>query len=140
MKLALLLHHLTGLNAIPNLPTYRFKEDVIIINGPDDLECSAIVASAYAFIYLPEKIITGNFGLYALKCGVPLLTYKNNNTFAAFGEAAIYAAKGESGLAEQLSELYKNESLKNNFTQKGIEHTQLYNWKNASSILFKAIQ
>ena len=140
MKLALLLHHLTGLNAIPNLPTYRFKEDVIIINGPGDLECSAIVASAYAFIYLPEKIITGNFGLYALKCGVPLLTYKNNNTFAAFGEAAIYAAKGESGLAEQLSELYKNESLKNNFTQKGIEHTQLYNWKNASSILFKAIQ
>jgi len=140
MKLVLLLHHLTGQNAIPNLSTYRFKQDVIIINGTSDLENSAIIASAYAFIYLPEKIITGNSGLYALKCGVPLLTYKNNSTFAAYGEAAIYADKGESGLAEQLSELYKNEPLKKNYAQKGIEHTRVYNWKNASSKLFKAIQ
>lgn len=140
MKLVLFLHQLTAQEAIPNLNSYRFKDDLVFINTPNLDETALLLASAYAFIYLPEKIVADNLGIYAFKCGTPLITYKNKSTQAAFEDAALYAQNGDAGLAEQLSELYKNETLRKQYIQKGLEYSQRYTWAHASSLLWQAIQ
>ena len=140
MKLVLFLHQLTAQEAIPNLHNYRFKDDLVFIKTPNQDETALLLATAYAFIYLPEKIVADNLGICAFKCGAPLITYKNKSTQAAFEDAALYAQNGEAGLAEQFSELYKNEPLRKQYIQKGLEHSQRYTWAHASSLLWQAIQ
>lgn len=105
--------------SVPNLSTYKFRDDVQIIH-PDSMEKSdAIIGAAYAAVYLPEIDQVGTAGLRALACGVPLITSSSAFQRAVFNDAALYTELDEKTLGTQLMKIYKDESERKQLIQEG---------------------
>jgi glycosyltransferase involved in cell wall biosynthesis len=110
------------------LKTYRYREDVIVINTPvSNEEMGNLLCSAYALIHLPA-----NARLFylqaALDCGVPVITWPLPSILELAADAALYCtdAPGET-LAQNMMRMYKDENMRSVLIKKGLEYAAV--WK-----------
>jgi glycosyltransferase involved in cell wall biosynthesis len=114
MKLLLLNHHQPVVkDLMESLKTYRFREDVAVVDTVTIEQQASLIAAAYACIHAAPAD-----GLYmqtveAMQSKVPVLvkddaTYKN-----ALGDHALYFEQDDiESLGNQLKLLYRDESLR----------------------------
>jgi hypothetical protein len=130
----LLLNKLDGM-PVKDFRNYRYRDEVQIINTNNEMEEAALIAAAYAGIWLPAFFIPANWGLYCMQCGIPLLAAEQKGMEDIFKDAAIYTPADEKKIAHYLMLLYKDEVYRNVYIKKGALLSATYNWPDSSSRL-----
>lgn len=96
-----------------SLQTYKFRDDVIRVEHPDETELAKLIAGAYGLVHT-----VGGDGLavpiyMALRCQVPAVALYAGASPEAGGDASLNAVPDDiTDLSEKLGALYKDEMLR----------------------------
>ncbi len=128
-------------DVIEKLKTYKYRQDVVLLDYVEDEALAAITASAYAAVY--PSFFEG-FGvpvLEAMQSGVPVIT-SDVSSMPEVGEtAALYASPTDANaIAQQMMLLYKDENLRSQHIAKGLERAQQFNWNDCANIVWQVIE
>ena len=118
------------LEFIEKLENYKYRSDVFMCNHLAKGEMVKLVSSAYALIYPVNESGPGTLILNAFKASVPVITTNKACPREITADAVLYAATTDhESLAGHLMLLYKDESLRNQFIEKGKEQVRLFSWQ-----------
>lgn len=104
------------------LKTYKFRNEVNLLEGLHKAELAKITASAYAMVYpvLYDDIALP--ALQALQCNVPVVLSDSGALPAVFGEAALYVKpESHEDIAQQMMLVYKDENKAKELVKAGNE-------------------
>ena len=126
---------------IQQLKTYKYRDDIVLLNYLQDDELAKILAAAYALIY--PSFFEG-FGvpiIEAMQCGVPVIASNTSSMPEVGGNAALYASPTDvNELAEQMMQLYKNETMRNQMIQLGFTQSAKFSWDESAKKLWQIIE
>lgn len=122
------------------LKTYRYREDVLLTGYLTEEELSALLGSAYAFVY--PSLFEG-FGVpvaEAMQCNIPVLTSEKTAMEEIAGEAALYFnANDHADIADKMMLIYKDENLRKQLIEKGKKVSEKYNWETSAELLWQTV-
>ncbi|GAA0533471.1 glycosyltransferase [Chitinophaga japonensis] len=102
-----------GLEIADSLRTYRFRQDVVWLQEPDQAALAQLTAAAYAMIYTTRLAGTALPVYAALQCEVPVIALDGPAAREAGKDALLYAdPRRQEDLADKLCLLYKDEQLR----------------------------
>jgi glycosyltransferase involved in cell wall biosynthesis len=125
---------------IEKLKTYKYRDDVVMLNYVSDEELAKLIASAYALVY--PSLYEG-FGLpilEAMQSGTPVICSNVSSMPETAGEAALLAdPKDPDALAKQMIALYKDETLRNQLIASGHQRAAEFSWEKTAEQVWNAI-
>jgi glycosyltransferase involved in cell wall biosynthesis len=125
---------------VEGLKTYKFRDDVVLLDYVDETELAKLVGSAYALVY--PSLLEG-FGvpvLEAMRSGIAVITSSNSSMQEIAGAAAQYADPDDfEDIADKMMLLYKDEDLRNQLIEKGKDIPALFSWDRTAELLWKSI-
>lgn len=122
------------------LQSYRFKNDVKIVEDIPENETAKILSSAYAMTYVPFYETEGDEVIEAMKAKVPLILSETPLLKEYGGDAALYAdPKNINDIAEKMMSLFKDEQKRKELIEKEKLQVTLFENTNATENLFKII-
>lgn len=118
------------------LDTYKYRQDVVLLNNLDSSVLPQLTACAYAVLFLQENTKIAHPVAAAMQCGVPVIGFENNEaTIEAAGPAALYAQATPESLAEQMKLVYKDEALRQNLILHSQQRAALVDGKQAAQTI-----
>lgn len=125
---------------LKSLASYKYREDVIVLDVMDEPARAALVGSAYAMVYTPSYEGFAVPVVEAMQSGIPVIVSNDNSLRAIAEEAALFADVGDpADVADKMMQLYKDESLHSRLMEKGIEKATAYNWDKTADLLWESI-
>lgn len=125
---------------VEKLKTYKYREDVVMLDYVSDEQLAKITASAYALVY--PSLFEG-FGLpiiEAMQAGTPVICSNTSSMPETAADAALFADPNDpDAIAKQMLALYKDESLRNAQLEKGIQRAGEFNWDKTADQVWNAI-
>jgi len=123
-----------------SLESYKYRNDVRVIDTKDKSEEALIIASAYAVV-LPfntnEDMIAA---LNATRSGAPLITIKDSIINEIFGDAALYSeTEAAKDIGEKMMQVYTDENYRNRLIEKGKQVAGVYTSEKAAELLWQSI-
>lgn len=119
---------------LEKLKSYKYREDVVLLDYVPEEQLAKITAAAYALVY--PSFFEG-FGLpvlEAMQSGVPVITSLQSAMVEPAAEAALYAKPEDpDSIAQQMLKLYRDEGLRGLMIDAGIQRAQLYSWEKAAA-------
>jgi glycosyltransferase involved in cell wall biosynthesis len=116
------------LGAVEN--SSKFKDKIILTGFVPDEDLAAIYSGSLAFVYMSFYEGFGLPPLEAMKCGTPVICAGNSSLPEVVGDAGFLLSEtDEKGLSEKIYELYKNEKLRNELSEKSLGRSSLFSWK-----------
>lgn len=110
-----------------SLLTYKYKNEVSLLENLDTLTHAAITASAYALIYPLTYDGLAATPLQAMQSGIPLITGNSPVMQELCGEAALYInPQSEQDIAENMMTLFKDENKRNELILMGQQRTETF--------------
>ncbi len=140
MQLLLLVQAVPGGELIKDFHLYKYRTAVKIIEQKNDQQAALITASAYAVIYLPSVENTDDYPLNAMNCEVPVISIENNLTKDIYNKAVVYTLNNSKSISEKMMLLYKDENLRKDCIQQGLQLTARYSWDNTTHLLWQNIE
>ncbi len=126
---------------VDKLATYKYRDDVVLLDYVPDEQLSKLVASAYALVY--PSLFEG-FGLpivEAMKSGTPVITSSVSSMPEIGGEAALYVDPNDfDNIATQMMRLYKDEQLRETLITAGKLQAEKFNWDRSAEKLWTIIE
>ncbi len=111
------------------IETYKYKEDVIIINELATEEIAKLTAAAYCAIYINESDDIALPILEAMQCDVPIIGINNDKIKEIGGDAVLYSnSLNIEDIAGQMQNIYKNENLRSKQILLGKNVIKQFNW------------
>ncbi len=133
MKLLLLLDTEQEKNIVASIANYKYKEDVVCIVDDDVQERQALIASAYANIFLQNNISVNQGMMASISAGVPIITDHEPAMQSAFEEVAAFSEKTEKDIAKNLMEIYKDETWRQSLINMGYTMAAARSWNEVMS-------
>ena len=125
---------------VEKLKTYKYREDVVMLNYVSDHTLTQLTASAYALVY--PSFFEG-FGLpilEAMKSGVPVITSNTSSMPEIAGDAALFASPDDpDAIAKQLLLIYKDESAREKLVEAGKLRAAGFSWEATANKFWEAI-
>jgi len=125
---------------IEKLKSYKYREDVVMLNYVSDHTLTQLTASAYALVY--PSFFEG-FGLpilEAMKSGVPVITSNTSSMPEIAGDAALFASPDDpDAIAKQLLLIYKDESAREKLVEAGKLRAAGFSWEATANKFWEAI-
>jgi glycosyltransferase involved in cell wall biosynthesis len=122
------------------LDTYKYKNDVKLINDADMKETANIIATAYALLHITTKDSDLWPVSAAMQCSTPVLAYYTESMQEYCGEAGTFVKEhSHEAFGEQLISLYKDETLRTKMSEAALEKAKLYNQKDHAAKLWELI-
>jgi len=125
---------------LKSLATYKYREDVVVLDTIDEQERAALVGAAYAMVY---PIAYEGFAipvLEAMQSGVPVIVANNSSLRDITEDAALFTdVKDPADVADKMMQLYKDENLRTQLIAKGMDIAKAYNWDKTADLLWKSI-
>lgn len=92
--------------------TYKYRDDVQLLDGVEEKEIASIVASASALVHVtgtyPQLFVLS----VAMQCSLPVISFEDEDVKEYTGDAALFCAERTAGaLGDVLIQLYKDENL-----------------------------
>lgn len=141
MKLVLVGRVWKGDYFVNQLNTYKYKEDVVLLNYVGEQTLVKLIGAAYALVY--PSVFEG-FGvppLEAMKCGVPPLTSRGTAMEEICGSAALYFNPDDpEDIGEKLMLIYKDETLRNKLIGNASLVAPQYSWQRTADLLWESIE
>lgn len=101
------------------LQTYKYRNDVKLVNDADKKETADIIATAYAMIHLPFQDSDIWPVTTAIQSSTPVITIFSESIKEYCGDAALYVqGKDLEELGNTLIKLYKDEDLRAKLSEK----------------------
>jgi glycosyltransferase involved in cell wall biosynthesis len=92
--------------------TYKYRNDVRLIEDLEEVQIASIVASAYALIHVSSSLPQLTILVIALQCALPVISFEDDDVKEYAGDAVLYAKeKTAEALGDILIQLYKDENL-----------------------------
>lgn len=126
---------------VEKLKTYKYRDDVVLLNYLPEDELANITASAYAMLF--PSLFEG-FGvpvIEAMQCAVPVITSNTSSLPEIGGSAALYADPTDAdAIAKQMLQLYKDESLRNKLIEEGKVQAAKFSWDKTAELMWEVIE
>lgn len=130
----------SNLQTAEKLQTYKFRDDVIVLNNTPPEQKARLMAAAYAVIHTPVYDASAITVMEAMQCGTPVITVKIGAIPEIAGEAVLYAdPASDEMIAAQMIKLHKDESLKAQLAETGKLQAEKYSSDNAVEKLWQLI-
>jgi glycosyltransferase involved in cell wall biosynthesis len=92
--------------------TYKYREDVRLIEGIEEKQVADIIASAYAFIHMAMANAHLLILSVAMQCSLPVISFEDDDVKEYVANAGLYCTEKNAGsLGNILIQLYKDENL-----------------------------
>ena len=108
---------------------FGVEKRILILSALSDGEVVALYSGCHCFIF--PSLYEG-FGLpilEAMQCGAPVITSNLSSCPEVAGDAAILVNPNNiQEISEAIDQMCQNESLRQNFIQKGLQRCKLFNW------------
>lgn len=103
------------------LRSYKYRNDVQLLDELDEKKAANIVAGAYAFVYPLPAIADTTFILRALQSGVPIITTNCPLTKEIAGDAGLYIDPSDfMDIANNLMLIFKDEAARARLEQQAL--------------------
>jgi len=120
------------------ISTYKYRDELVIVNPSNEIEEAQLVASAYAII--ESYIEHGLFVFNAMKCGVPVLIPGLSPLATITGDAVFYfESENYEDIADKMMLVYKDELLRNRLIEKGKELVNQYSWEKTAEVVWQSL-
>lgn len=142
MKLLLLPKYESFENKIhEKLKTYKYRNDVKLLENLEEAQLTQVVASAHSLIQVSSNLADLMIFAVALKCGLPVITCKDDDVEEYLGAAAYYInEKSAESLGNALIGLYKDEDLQTRLKETAEKQTVFLNREEYKSQLWQLLQ
>lgn len=128
-------------DVVEKLQTYKYKDDVILLDYLPDEILAKITASAYCLVY--PSLFEG-FGvpiIEAMSCGTPVICSNNSSMPEVAANAAFtFNAEDVNDIAHKMMLIYKDETLRNRLVELGFERAKTFSWDVSASLLWNVIE
>lgn len=123
------------------LDTYKFKEDVVIVEQPNDEQYAKILASAYATIYLSQNCNLNLPWFEILQTQQPLITSDLIEIKEITRDAALFVNDNNvDDVAAQMQSIYKDENLRSMLINKAKYISEAHLQSNSIDKFWQIIQ
>lgn len=124
---------------LSSLETYKYRQDVVVVQQPSIEELAALTGSAYAFMSMnPDR--PGNYLLEVAAYGVPIITADEQSLKELFGDAALYTdTANHDSVARDLMLVYKDEHTRDELVKKAGNLSNIFTLGNAAADLWQVI-
>jgi glycosyltransferase involved in cell wall biosynthesis len=141
MKLVLLPKEEVFSSVIDNkLSTYKYREDVSLVNDADKKDVADLIAAAYALLHPALNDADLWPVITALRCNTPIITLDTASIKEYAGEAGVYATeKNNEAFGDELNRLYKDENLKTKMVEAAALQTAGYKQEEALEKLWQLL-
>ncbi len=142
MKLLLLPKYETFDKSIhEKLKTYKYREDVRLLDNLQETQLVQVVASAHSFVHISSVFADLMVLSTALKCALPVITDDNPDIHEYLSAAAYYInEKSEEFLGDALITLYKDENLHGQLKAESEKQYSFLNRNEYKSKLWQLLQ
>jgi glycosyltransferase involved in cell wall biosynthesis len=125
---------------LEKLKSYKYKDDVVLLNYLPEEDLANITASAYAMVFPSWFEGFGVPVLEAMQCGVPVITSNTSSLPEIGGDAALYADPADpESIAKHMLSLYKDESLRNKMKEEGVLQSRTFSWDKTAAMFWQQI-
>jgi len=122
------------------LKTYKFRNEVKLLEDLDKTDLAKITASAYAMLYPVFYNDIALPALQALQCNVPVITSDTGALTSIFGEAALYInPENFEDIAQKMMLVFKDEDKAKKLVNAGKELMQHYQTDKTAELLMQCI-
>ncbi len=123
------------------LKTFKFRDDVKLVDQADDSERATLIASAYAMVYPSYFEDFGVPPFEALQSQVPAIVSRTSALPEVGGDAYLYIKPDDfEDIAAKMMLLYKDETLRNKLIENGKERVKLFSWDQTTQKMWECIE
>lgn len=123
------------------LPSYKFRDDVVVQQFTNNEEQALITASAMCMLYFPDMDATGIDLLGCIQVQVPAITHNNGAIQETIGDGALYCnADDVEEIAERMKKIYRDEKLRSQLMQALVKRAETRTENSAANRLWNAIE
>jgi glycosyltransferase involved in cell wall biosynthesis len=139
-NMQLLIAGNTDENFKKELKTYKFREEVKLLEGLDKTELAKITAASYAIVYPVLYNDIALPALQALQCNVPLVMSDSGSLPSVFGEVALYVdPENFEDIAQKMMLVFKDEDRAKELVKAGNELMRQYQPGKTADLLMQCI-
>lgn len=122
------------------LKTFKFRNEVTILDNLSIKELAKITAAAYAMVYPVLYTAFGMAALQAMQCEVPVVTGNSGALFSICGKAALYSNPSDfKDVAENMMLVFKDENKAKELVKVGKIQVEQYKWDKTVNLLWQAV-
>ena len=126
---------------VKDLKTYKFRDEVKLLENLSAEVLAKIMAAAYAMVYPVFYSDLALPALQAMKCNTPVIVSNTGALPSICGNAALYCKPEDfNDIAEKMMLVFKDEDKVKKLVAAGKLQIQKYNWDNAAAMLMQGIQ
>ena len=130
----------TDKDFIKSLASYKYRDEVKLLDNLSEENIAQITAAAYTIIYPSLYDGSGTSLLQAMQSDIPVITGNNTVMPEICGDAALYINPTDfNDIAEKMMLLFKDEELRNQLIIKGRQQAAMYNWNNTADKVWEII-
>jgi len=123
------------------LKTYKYRDDVRLLENLEETQLISVVASAHSFVHISSSFADLMVLAIALQCALPVITDKNADIEEYIGNAALYVKeKSVDYLGDALINLYKDENLHTQLKEAAEKQATIFNREEYKTKLWQLIQ
>jgi glycosyltransferase involved in cell wall biosynthesis len=112
------------------LSSYKYRDDVKLINDSENKETADIIATAYALLHIPFSDADLWPISAALQCGTPVISFHSESIQEYCDKAAILVnERSHEAFGDELIRLFKDETLRNQMSEAAVERAKFYQQK-----------
>ena len=127
--------------SLESLSSYKYRNDVLIIENPNDIGEASLIGSAYAVIIPQNNSQSVFITLKSLQCAVPVLSLENSPVKEYAKDATLYFEnESEKGIAEKMIRVYTDEGLRAELIRKGKDRAMDFTIQKSAYHLWDCIQ
>ena len=124
---------------LEKMRSFKYKNEVKVLENVTVKESATITAAAYAFVYPFANEYS--YPLQAMKCDVPVIVFNGGVFPEILSDAALYIKPDDhKDIADKMMLIYKDEKLRSELIEKGKEKVKNYSWDKTADSLWKNIE
>jgi len=136
MKLLIIANDKQKTALSKQLETYKYRNDVkLLASEKKDVACAA----AYSCIFISDKQMIDSKMNDCMHMQIPLIVEDNAYYRSSFGESVLYAKSDEKELSQKMILMYKDETLKNEYTTEAFKKITAVSFKERCGNFMNAI-
>ena len=125
---------------VKRLETYKYKEDVLVLEQVSEVELIETMGAAYALIFLPLRNTRAMPALEAMGCQVPIIAPEQSAIEELAKDAALYAnPKDHVAIADKMMILYKDENFRSQLIDKGKKIVGEFSWERSAAVFWDCL-
>lgn len=126
---------------IKDLQTYKYRDEVKLLNNLSTAELAKITAAAYAMVY---PVINSDLvisPLQAMQCHIPVIASDAGALPTICADAALYCKPEDfNDIAQNMMLVFKDEGKAKELVSAGKKQVKKHNWNKAAELLMQSIQ